>query len=84
MAGFCAVLVGSPFDVVKSRMMDGRIVDGKKVMYNSIGEAVGSLFKERGLKGFYAGFNANFSRIVSWNVVMFLSKEYILKAMPVK
>ena len=84
MAGFCAVVVGSPFDVVKSRMMDGRMVDGKKVMYKSIGEAVGSLYKERGFGGFYAGFNANFSRIVSWNVVMFLSKEYILKSMPKK
>lgn len=46
LAGFCAVLVGSPFDVLKSRMMDGKLIDGKKVMYNSIGEAVGSLFKE--------------------------------------
>ena len=58
-AGFCAVLCGSPFDVIKSRMMDGKIVGNKKVLYNSIGEAVQTLFKEKGIKGFYAGFNAN-------------------------
>jgi len=46
LAGFCAVVVGSPFDVLKSRMMDGKIVDGKKVMYGGIGEAVSSLAKE--------------------------------------
>jgi hypothetical protein len=40
LAGWVAVTVGSPFDVIKSRMMDGKMVDGKKVLYSSIGDAV--------------------------------------------
>lgn len=59
LAGFCAVSVGSPFDVIKSRMMDGKIVNGKKVLYKSIGEAVTTLYKKEGFYGFYAGFSAN-------------------------
>ncbi len=58
-AGFCAVVCGSPFDVIKSRMMDGKLVNGKKVLYNSIYEAIGTLYKEKGVLGFYAGFLAN-------------------------
>ena len=80
-AGFCAVLCGSPFDVIKSRMMDGKLVNGKKVLYNSIFEAVGSLYKEKGMIGFYAGFTANVQRIVSWNVVMFMTREFIYSKM---
>lgn len=76
-AGFVAATVGSPFDVIKARMQDGKLIDGKKVLYNSIGEAVVTLFRDRGLKGFYAGYIANCSRIISWNIVMFMTKEYI-------
>lgn len=76
-AGFIAVLCGSPFDVIKSRMMDGKVVNGKKMLYGSIFEAVGSLFREKGVVGFYAGFSANVQRIVSWNVVMFMTRELI-------
>jgi len=42
--GWMAVSVGSPFDVIKSRMMDGKMVDGKKVLYSSIGDAVQNLY----------------------------------------
>lgn len=60
-AGWMAVSVGSPFDVIKSRMMDGKMVDGKKVLYSSIGDAVQNLYQDKGLKGFYAGYIANCS-----------------------
>lgn len=78
MAGFVAAVVGSPFDVIKSRMMDGKVVDGKKVPYKSVMDATSALFKGQGFRGFYAGFNANFQRIVSWNIIMFMSREQIL------
>ena len=43
-AGWMAVSVGSPFDVIISRMMDGKIVDGKKVLYSSSGDGVQNLY----------------------------------------
>lgn len=78
-AGIVAVLTASPFDVIKSRMMTGKIENGQKVMYGSILQAVRELAKKEGFAGFYAGFSANVHRIVWWNVVMFLIKEEITR-----
>ena len=80
-AGFLAVIFGSPFDVIKSRIMDGKLVDGKKVPYNSIWEAVKMLNREKGFLGFYAGFGPNFQRLLLWNVAMFMVREQVLLAM---
>ena len=81
MAGFLAVIFGSPFDVIKSRVMDGKLVEGKKVPYNSIFEAVRLLAREKGFLGFYAGFVPNFQRLLIWNVAMFMVREQVLLAM---
>jgi hypothetical protein len=70
-----AVSIGSPFDVIKSRMMVGKTVNGQTVLYSGIPDAVSHLFQEKGLKGFYGGYFVNCSRIISWNVAMFLTKE---------
>lgn len=78
-AGLVAAVVASPFDVIKSRMMAGTVVNGQKVLYGSIAEACRALYREGGLMGFYAGFNANFQRLVSWNVSMFIMKEAITR-----
>lgn len=78
-AGFTAVLVGSPADVLKSAIMDGKkTADGSKVPFKSIFEAIGHINGKSGFKGFYKGFNANCQRIISWNIVMFLTKEQVM------
>jgi len=71
------VVIGSPFDVIKSRIMNGREIEGKKVPYASIGECVSLAWKENGVMAFYKGFAANCQRLVSWNVCMFLLREQI-------
>jgi hypothetical protein len=76
-AGFLAVLGGSPADVVKSRCIDGLKIDGKIHYYNSIVECSKVLYKMEGWKGFYAGFNANVSRLVMWNIIMFITREQL-------
>lgn len=75
LAGWMAVSIGSPFDVIKSRMMVGKMVNGQNVLYSGIPEAVSHLFQEKGIKGFYGGYLINCSRLISWNVAMFLTKE---------
>lgn len=78
-AGFLAVLIGSPADVLKSVVMDGKkLPDGTKVPYSSLGEALGSVYKGKGLAGFYQGFSANCQRLISWNIAMFMIREQIL------
>ncbi|XP_048324402.1 mitochondrial uncoupling protein 2 isoform X1 [Ziziphus jujuba] len=67
-AGFFAVCIGSPVDVVKSRMM------GDSTYKNTL-ECFIKTLKSEGFFAFYKGFLLNFGRLGSWNVVMFLMLE---------
>lgn len=69
MAGFTACCVGSPFDVVKTRMMNSK--------YNGFFDCVSSTFRNEGPMAFYSGFTANFMRIGTWNIFMFVTLEQV-------
>lgn len=72
-AGFVATVVGSPVDVMKTRIMNA-----KPGEYTGVGDCFIKTMKE-GPLAFYKGFQANANRIVSWNVVMFISLGLIRK-----
>ncbi|KAG6543464.1 hypothetical protein Mapa_015134 [Marchantia paleacea] len=72
-AGFIAVCVGSPVDVVKSRMM------GDSTAYKGTIDCFVKTFKNDGVMAFYKGFVPNFGRLGSWNVIMFLTLEQVKK-----
>ena len=74
-AGFVATCVGSPVDVVKSRVMG----DSKK--YAGFFDCVVKTARSDGVGAFYKGFIPNFGRLGSWNVVMFLTLEQVKKLM---
>ena len=76
-AGFLAVLAGSPAEVMKSRCVDGMKVDGEIRYYSSVRECARMLYKIEGWKGFYAGFRANVYRLVLWNVIMLVTREQL-------
>uniref|UniRef100_A0A383VSA3 Uncoupling protein n=1 Tax=Tetradesmus obliquus TaxID=3088 RepID=A0A383VSA3_TETOB len=69
-AGFFAVCVGSPVDVVKSRVMGD--ATGK---YSGVLDCFVKTARNDGLLAFYNGFMPNFARLGSWNVAMFLMLE---------
>eukprot|EP00892_Ulva_mutabilis_P002082 jgi/Ulvmu1/11875/UM081_0033.1 len=71
-AGFAAVCVGSPVDVVKSRMMGA--APGQ---YAHIFDCFYQTATKDGLLAFYKGFLPNFGRLGSWNVIMFLTLEQV-------
>ncbi|KAG2570834.1 mitochondrial uncoupling protein 1-like [Panicum virgatum] len=71
-AGFFAVCVGSPVDVVKSRMMGDSL-------YKSTLDCFVKTLKNDGPLAFYKGFLPNFARLGSWNVIMFLTLEQVQK-----
>jgi solute carrier family 25 uncoupling protein 8/9 len=73
MAGFVAVIVGSPVDVMKTRIMNA--APGSQ--YNGILDCFTRTLSQEGPLAFYSGFYANFLRIVSWNIVMFIALEQI-------
>ncbi|KAL6519443.1 Matrilysin [Orobanche gracilis] len=71
-AGFFAVCIGSPVDVVKSRMMGD-------AAYKSTLDCFVKTLKNDGPLAFYKGFIPNFGRLGSWNVIMFLTLEQAKK-----
>ncbi|XP_043929316.1 mitochondrial uncoupling protein 2-like isoform X2 [Protopterus annectens] len=75
-AGFCATVVASPVDVVKTRYMNS-----PQGQYRSaINCAVVMLTKE-GPTAFYKGFMPSFLRLGSWNIVMFVTYEQLKRAL---
>jgi len=74
-AGFLAVIFGSPFDVVKTRMMNS--LKGVGNSYKNPLDCIIKTMKNEGPLAFYNGFVANCSRLVSWNIVMFVSLQQI-------
>jgi solute carrier family 25 uncoupling protein 8/9 len=71
-AGFFAVCIGSPVDVVKSRMMGDP-------SYKSTIDCFVKTLKNDGPLAFYKGFIPNFGRLGAWNVIMFLTLEQAKK-----
>lgn len=71
-AGLFAVCIGSPVDVLKSRMMGDST-------YKSTLDCFIRTLKNEGPFAFYKGFYPNFGRLGSWNVIMFLTLEQVKK-----
>ena len=71
-AGVTATVVASPVDVVKTRFMNSP--QGK---YRGAIHCARQTASQEGLKAFYKGFNASCLRLVSWNVVLWISYEQI-------
>ncbi|KAL6146131.1 hypothetical protein ACLB2K_056814 [Fragaria x ananassa] len=74
-AGFFAVCIGSPVDVIKSRMM------GNSGAYRNTIDCFVKTLTNEGPMAFYKGFFAYYSRLGSWNVIMFLTFEQAKKFM---
>ena len=71
-AGVTATLVASPVDVVKTRFMNSQ--NGR---YRGALHCAQVTARTEGLLAFYKGFTASCMRLVSWNIVLWLSYEQI-------
>lgn len=72
-AGLFAVFIGSPVDVVKSRMMGDST-------YKSTFDCFLKTLLNEGFLAFYKGFLPNFGRVGIWNVILFLTLEQAKRA----
>ena len=72
LTGLVVVFVGSPVDVVKTRVMN-RKPSGDA----SLGKLIVNMVRHEGPLSFYKGFTANFMRQGTWITVMFVSLEKI-------
>jgi len=74
-AGFCATLVASPVDVIKTRFMNSP--NGR---YKGALSCALETGRNEGLLAFYKGFNASFTRLVAWNICLWITYEQFKKA----
>ncbi|XP_067389398.1 putative mitochondrial transporter UCP3 [Emydura macquarii macquarii] len=75
-AGFCATVVASPIDVVKTRYMNSTPGQYKNALNCML-----TMVILEGPAAFYKGFTPSFLRLGSWNVVMFVTYEQLKRAM---
>eukprot|EP00095_Tigriopus_kingsejongensis_P003181 maker-scaffold91_size383040-snap-gene-1.24 protein:Tk03181 transcript:maker-scaffold91_size383040-snap-gene-1.24-mRNA-1 annotation:"hypothetical protein DAPPUDRAFT_332854" len=73
-AGFTATLIASPVDVIKTRFMNSR--DGK---YRGAFHCGIETARNEGFKAFYKGFSVSFTRLVCWNICLWITYEQFKK-----
>lgn len=71
-AGVTATFVASPVDVIKTRFMNSP--SGK---YRGVLHCAGQTARQEGPMAFYRGFKASCLRLVSWNIVLWISYEQL-------
>ncbi|XP_029156379.1 mitochondrial uncoupling protein 2-like [Nylanderia fulva] len=71
-AGLCTTLAASPVDVVKTRYMNSAAGEYKGAIDCAI-----RTFVQEGPLAFYKGFIPSFARLVSWNIVLWVTYEQI-------
>lgn len=71
-AGFCATVVASPVDVVKTRFMNS-----PPGQYGGAMDCAVKMAREGGIFTFYKGFMPSFVRLGSWNICMFVTFEQL-------
>ncbi|KAL3142558.1 hypothetical protein ABBQ38_002878 [Trebouxia sp. C0009 RCD-2024] len=80
-AGLAATVLGSPWDVIGTRLMAPGKSSGKDAAKQVTGlfPFIADMLKTEGIGAFYKGFVPNFARIGSFNIVLWLSYEQIKK-----
>lgn len=77
-AGFLSTVASSPFDVVKSRVMNQPTgPDGRGLVYKSTGDCFKKTIRSEGVMALYKGFWPNFGRIGPHAVTMFMVIEQL-------
>ncbi|XP_033328620.1 dicarboxylate carrier UCP2 [Megalopta genalis] len=69
-AGLCTTLAASPVDVVKTRYMNS--APGE---YKGVKDCAVRMFMKEGPSAFYKGFVPSFTRLVSWNIILWITYE---------
>eukprot|EP01083_Nonionella_stella_P168829 571141_1 len=73
-AGFCAAVISSPVDVVKTRLMNQK---AHQKLYSGVLDCLSRTVRAEGFRALYNGFLPNWLRIGPWSVIMFMTYEQL-------
>ncbi|KAE8693253.1 Mitochondrial uncoupling protein 4 [Hibiscus syriacus] len=78
-AGFEAAVVSNPVDVIKTKVMNMKVVAGQKPPYTSSLDCALKTVKAEGPMALYKGFIPTVSRQEPFTVVLFVTLEQVRK-----
>lgn len=78
-AGLAVALVSSPVDVIKTRLMNQKVVDKNGTLYRSAFECLGKTLRTEGLTGLYKGLLPNWLRAGPQTMITFCIFEQLRK-----
>jgi len=76
-SGFAAALLSTPADVIKSRVMAGRLAAPAGGAAPTIRAVARSVYAEGGVVAFYKGFFPAWGRLAPWQLAFWLSYEQL-------
>ncbi|KNC76237.1 hypothetical protein SARC_11255, partial [Sphaeroforma arctica JP610] len=78
-AGAVSTVVGSPLDVIKVRIMSKQVDAKGQPLYRNAVDCFMKILRQEGVSAFYKGLSANYLRVGSFNTVIFLTYESVLR-----
>ncbi|XP_065198960.1 mitochondrial uncoupling protein 4-like [Sycon ciliatum] len=78
-SGLVAAVVSTPADVVKTRMMNQPVVDGRGTLYSSSADCLLQTVRQEGFFALYKGFLPIWYRMAPWSLTFWLSYEQVRK-----
>ncbi|XP_059149341.1 mitochondrial uncoupling protein 4-like isoform X2 [Physella acuta] len=78
-SGLVAALMGTPADVVKTRIMNQPTKDGKGLLYSGSVDCLIKTVKQEGFLALYKGLVPIWARMAPWSLVFWLSYEEVRK-----
>ncbi|XP_028671806.1 brain mitochondrial carrier protein 1 [Erpetoichthys calabaricus] len=77
--GLAGALASNPVDVVRTRMMNQRVIAGNQVIYKGTLDGLLQIWKSEGFFALYKGFWPNWLRLGPWNIIFFITYEQLKK-----
>ncbi|XP_041051242.1 brain mitochondrial carrier protein 1 [Carcharodon carcharias] len=77
--GLAGALASNPVDVVRTRMMNQKVLSGSHVIYKGTLDGILQTWKTEGFFALYKGFWPNWLRLGPWNIIFFITYEQLRK-----
>ncbi|KAK3761358.1 hypothetical protein RRG08_060925 [Elysia crispata] len=78
-SGLVAAIIGTPADVIKTRIMNQPTQDGKGLLYSGSVDCLVKTVRQEGFLALYKGLLPIWTRMAPWSLVFWLSYEQVRK-----
>ncbi|XP_060688527.1 brain mitochondrial carrier protein 1 [Hemiscyllium ocellatum] len=77
--GLAGALASNPVDVVRTRMMNQKVLSGTHIIYKGTLDGLLQTWRTEGFLALYKGFWPNWLRLGPWNIIFFITYEQLRK-----